>query len=479
MTFWCLIRRAVVSLVVCAAGATAVEPERPNIVVIIADDMGYADLGVHGATDIKTKNLDRLASEGVTFSSGYVTHSFCAPSRAGFFAGRYQHRFGFEWNPHYDPANPHLGLPESEVTFVQRLNDAGYRTGGVGKWHLGAASPFNPLNRGFDYFYGFLGGGHDYFKIDLTAPVKTNYLGALVRNDQPAAFEGYLTDALSADAVQFIERESERDEPFFLYVGYNAPHAPLQATSDDLSHYRHIESWHRRTYAAMVHAMDRGVGHILDALEEAGERENTIVVFFSDNGGPVPNSWSGDGWWNGSSNEPLREGKAFVNQGGVRVPFLISWPDRLPKGAVYDEPVISLDVARTAVEVAGGDLSDGPTMDGINLVPFVTGEATSTPERALFWRQDNGAQWAVRKGDLVAVGSTREGVATSLYDLSVDIGETNDLSKERASDVLRLEQLFDEWNAGNMEFRFWNAGPYQQKLQEFYREGSGPEPMSD
>ncbi|MEM0914100.1 MAG: sulfatase-like hydrolase/transferase [Planctomycetota bacterium] len=454
------------------ASPAAAEP-RPNVIVVMADDMGYADLGAHGCEDIKTPNLDRLAARGVTFSSGYTTHSFCGPARAGFFAGRYQQRFGFEGNPHYDPANEHLGLPVTEITFVQRLKDAGYFTGGIGKWHLGASSPYYPLNRGFDYFYGFLGGGHDYFTVDLSAPVGTNYKGVLIRNKQPATFEGYLTDALSADAVQFIERHADDDQPFFLYVGYNAPHGPMQATEADLKEHDHIEDWMRRTYAAMVFAMDRGIGEILDALDAEGIADNTLVVFFSDNGGPQPVTWSK--WFqNGSDNGPLREGKSFVYEGGIRVPFLMSWPGTLPQGKTYDEPVISIDISRTAVDLAGGDAMAKPAMEGVNLIPYLTGETDGSPHDALFWRQWNGRDWAIRKGELKSVAKGLGGDKQELYDLSEDIGETTDLSTAEAGDAADLLRTFDAWNADNIDFNFWNAGDYQKKLKEFHEAQTGP-----
>ena len=212
--------------------ANKVSADRPNIIVIMADDMGYADAGFTGATDIRTPNLDRLAASGVVFTQGYANHPFCAPSRAALLSGQYQHRFGFETNPAYDPANPVMGIDPGEKLFPQRLQEIGYTTGCIGKWHLGAAEPFHPNNRGFDYFYGFLGGGHDYFKIDLTQPVKEAYLQGLVRNNKPAAFDGYLTTALSRDAVSFIE--TNKAKPFFLYLAYNAPHMPLQAPPEDI-----------------------------------------------------------------------------------------------------------------------------------------------------------------------------------------------------------------------------------------------------
>ena len=276
-----------------------VADDRPNIIVIMADDMGYADAGFTGASEIQTPHLDALAASGVTFSSGYVTHPYCGPSRAGLLSGRYQQRFGFETNPAYDPSNPYMGIDPNEPLFPQRLQKAGYRTGVIGKWHLGAAAPFHPSKRGFDYFCGFLGGGHDYFKIDLRQPVKEGYLQALERNGKPAEFDGYLTTALSNDAADFIE--SNKDDPFFLYLAYNAPHAPLQAPAEAIAKYSNIKDDKRRRYAAMVDVMDAGIGKVIAALDQNGLRENTLVFFLSDNGGPQPTKGQ-PGSWNGSSN---------------------------------------------------------------------------------------------------------------------------------------------------------------------------------
>ena len=320
--------------------------KKPNIIVIMADDMGYADAGFTGSLDIKTPNLDEIAASGIVFKQGYVTHPFCGPSRAGLLSGRYQHRFGFETNPAYDPANSVMGIDPGEKLFPERLKEAGYVTGCIGKWHLGAAEQFNPINRGFDYFYGFLGGGHDYFRIDLTKTVKEGYLQGLIRNNQPADFKGYLTTALSGDAAEFVE--TNKDNPFFLYLAYNAPHAPQQAPDEDVARYAHIPDKKRRIYAAMVDVMDRGIGDVVAALEKHGIRENTLLFFLSDNGGPQSSPGKPTNW-NGSSNTPFRGGKGNMYDGGVHVPFILSWPARIAGGQTYEAPVHALDIAATAV----------------------------------------------------------------------------------------------------------------------------------
>ena len=443
----------------------ALANDRPNIVVIMADDMGYADAGFTGSTDILTPNLDRLATSGVVFKQGYVNHPFCGPSRAALLSGRYQQRFGFETNVVYDPANPLAGIDPKEKLFPKRLQKAGYTTGCVGKWHLGAAEPFHPNKRGFDYFYGFLGGGHDYFRIDLSKPVKEGYLQGLIRNKRPADFEGYLTTALSRDAVKFVN--DNKANPFFLYLAYNAPHAPQQAPAEDIARYKHIPDKKRRIYAAMVDVMDRGIGEVIDALEANGLRENTLVFFLSDNGGPQstpkkPNAW------NGSDNLPFRAGKGSFYDGGVHVPFVASWPAKIPAGSVYDKPVIAIDIARTAVEVAGGNAKSKPSMEGVDLIPFVTGQQTGTPHQALFWRGDDGGRWSVLDAD--GTKHLRDGKTKELFYLPDDIAEANDLllsSPQRASD---LRTRWQAWNENNLPGRFVQYIEYHRQRDRWFKD---------
>ncbi|MEO0796091.1 MAG: sulfatase-like hydrolase/transferase [Verrucomicrobiota bacterium] len=443
--------------------ALTVHAERPNVIVFMADDMGYADAGFTGATDIKTPHLDALAASGVVFKQGYVTHPFCGPSRAGFMSGRYQERFGFDHNPAYDPANPLLGIDPEEVLFPKRLQDAGYYTGIIGKWHLGAAAPFNPLNRGFDYFYGFLGGGHDYFDIDMAKPVHTAYLQGLVRNKLPAGFEGYITTALSRDAVKFVEDNS--DKPFFLFVAYNAPHGPLQAPQEDIDRYSHIEDRKRQIYAAMVDVMDRGIGEVVAALKEEGVYENTLIFFLSDNGGPQTVSWNPHNW-NGSSNGPLRGGKTNLYDGGVHVPFIASWPKGIKPGQTFDFPVISLDIGRTAVELAGGDPEKGHVMEGVNLIPFLNGDRSDAPHDALYWKSYG--NWSV----LSSAGykhlkdpSSRD---IELFFLPDDIGEENDMLSNQAEVASQLRSKWEAWNAENVPGRLGGYMQYFIKRDDFF-----------
>ena len=444
---------------------SARESSKPNVIVIMADDMGYADAGFTGATDIQTPNLDQLAASGVTFTQGYSNHPFCGPSRAALLTGRYQHRFGLGTNPAYDPANPVMGMDPGEVLFPKRLQGAGYVTGCVGKWHLGAAEPFNPLNRGFDYFYGFLGGGHDYFEIDMTKPVKEGYFQHLIRNRKPAAFDGYLTTALSRDAARFVA--DNKNNPFFLYVAYNAPHAPLQAPKEAIQRYSHIKEKKRRIYAAMVDVMDRGIGEIVTAVQSNGLSDNTLIFFLSDNGGPQPKKhipWS----WNGSSNKPFRGGKGNFYDGGIHVPFIASWPDKIKPGSKYDKPVIAMDIAATAVEVAGADASSGPRMEGVNLMPYVLGEKSGAPHDALFWRNVDGKNWSVLASDGTKYLRDKDSKQPQMFYLPDDVSESNDILPDHADRAERLRQSWLTWDEENVECRLMGYKDYHLKRDEFF-----------
>jgi arylsulfatase A-like enzyme len=385
-------------------------------------------------------------------------------------SGRYQHRFGFETNPAYDPANPIMGIDPGEVLFPARLQKAGYVTGVIGKWHLGAAEPFHPNNRGFDYFYGFLGGGHDYFRIDLTKSVKEAYLQGLVRNKRPADFEGYLTTALSRDAAKFVD--DNKDQPFFLFLSYNCPHAPQQAPQEDINRYAHIENKKRRVYAAMIDVMDRGIGEVVDALKKNGIYENTLIFFMSDNGGPQPREGSTSGW-NGSSNTPFRGGKGSMYDGGVHVPFIACWPDKIPAGTVFTYPVNSLDIARTAVAISGADASYGPAMEGVNLIPYVTGKKKTAPHEAIFWR--SGRNWSVVSADGTKHALDRESSVPQLFHLHSDVSESNDLMDTQPERAALLRDLWEEWNKDNVANRLMGYKDYHKKRDQFFGEAISEE----
>ncbi len=410
----------------------------PNVIVILADDLGYADVGFNGCKEIPTPNIDRIAQNGVRFTNGYVSFSVCGPSRAGLMTGRYQDRFGFSRNPLFAPNDPEMGLPQSEQTLADALNQASYKSLAIGKWHLGAHESLHPLKRGFNDFYGFLGGGHQYFPEELTLKdefeVKTeydSYRTKLLQNYRRVEEKEYLTDAFSREAVSYIE--ANKDAPFFIYLAYNAPHGPLQATDKYLDRFSHITNQKRRTYAAMVSAVDDGVGRVLDKLEELGISDNTMVFFLSDNGGPEEQ--------NGSDNGILREGKSSLYEGGIRVPFAMQWPANIAAGKVYDEPVIALDIFATAVGNAG--VSPKNQLDGVDLVPYLTGKKQGAPHEALFWRKFDQNVYAVRQGDYKVV--RYKSVEDEMYDVEKDISETNPLSTADQSEYSAIKKAYTEW----------------------------------
>lgn len=409
----------------------------PNVIIILTDDQGYQDVGFNGCTDIPTPNIDRIPQNGVKFTNGYVSYAVCGPSRAGLITGRYQDRFGFGRNPLFAPNDPNMGLPLSEETLADALNRSGYHSIAIGKWHLGAHESQRPLNRGFDEFFGFLTGGHRYFPeewtLDNISGVKAQndaYRTKLLRNDTRIDEQEYLTDALSREAVRFIEENANR--PFFVYLAYNAPHTPLQATEKYLSRFEHIKDKRRRTYAAMVSAVDDGVGRVLDKLEELKISDNTIVFFLSDNGGPYKT--------NGSINDPLREGKGSLYEGGIRVPFAMQWPAKVKGGQVYEEPVISLDIFATTTQYAG--VKPKHPLDGVNLVPFLNGERSGAPHEFLFWRKFDQGRYAVRGG---AMKWVKEGAKDEVFNLVQDIGEQSSL--ESMDQYRPLLESYRQWEA--------------------------------
>ena len=436
----------------------AIAADQPNVIVILADDLGYADVGFHGCRDIPTPHLDQLAASGVRCTSGYSSHPFCSPMRAAMMTGKYQQRFGYERNIAYDPQNRYMGLPASEVTIATRMKAAGYTSGILGKWHLGAARPFHPNQRGFDFFFGFLGGGHQYFDVDLTRPLGEGYYSALQRNGKPADLQRYLTSVLSEEAIRFIE--AHQHEAFFLFVSYNAPHAPLQAPENRLRRFALIRDRKRQAYAAMVSVLDDGVGHIVDKLNQLNLRKRTLLFFLSDNGGPERA--------NASRNDPLRGQKGDVYEGGIRVPFVASWPGTLPDDCEFHHPVNSIDVSCTALSLAGVDLK-AAGLDGVDLVPHLTGQTKTQPHDALFWRKENGRAWAVRSGSLKLL-KTAQGDAPELYDLEADISETNDLADARAADVEHLMALYERWNVDNKPPFFVGYRDYHRLMDGKYRE---------
>jgi arylsulfatase A-like enzyme len=332
---------------------------KPNVLIILADDLGCADLGFQGGKDIPTPNLDALARAGVRCTDGYVSCPVCSPTRAGLLTGRYQQRFGHEYNP---GLGKDVGLPLTETTLADLLRSAGYATGALGKWHLGNEPQFHPLRRGFDEFYGFLGGAHYYVptRPDPADPFAKAYSQPMIRDHAQVGQPAHLTDALGQEAVAFIERH--KTEPFFLYLAFNAVHVPLQSTDAYLDRFRAIASPARRTYAAMLSAMDFAVGRVARKLQAEGLDRDTLIFFLSDNGGhPMANA---------ARNDPLRGEKSTVYEGGIRVPFVVKWTGRIPAGDTYTRPVISLDILPTALAAAGIQPPRRLSLDGVNLLPY-------------------------------------------------------------------------------------------------------------
>ncbi|MEX0325780.1 MAG: sulfatase-like hydrolase/transferase [Puniceicoccaceae bacterium] len=438
------------SLILAVLATCATLAATPNLVVIMADDLGYADVGYNGCKDIPTPHIDSLADQGVVFDAGYVTYSVCGPSRAGFITGRYQQRFGFERNPQYRPKDPGMGLPMEEETIADVLKKAGYTSGIIGKWHLGAHPDLHPLNRGFDYFFGHLGGGHQYFPELLT--IKDSYEAKdegesyktwIMRDHDPVQIENYLTDEFSDDAVRFIE--SNKDNPFFLFLSYNAPHTPMQATEEYLARFPDIKDKKRRTYAAMVSCMDDGIGRVLAKLEELGLEENTLVFFLSDNGGPTRA--------NASNNKPLRGQKSDVWEGGFRVPFVLRWTGELKAGKTYKKPVSSLDILATIAGITGVKIADDRPLDGANLVPYLQGEKRGEPHEVIYLRKWDQKRYALRKGDFKLV-IPEEDLSPRLFNLRKDISEKSNIAKWNERRLEELEELLWEWDSELIEPKF-------------------------
>ncbi|MCM2372645.1 sulfatase-like hydrolase/transferase [Aporhodopirellula aestuarii] len=439
-------------------------PKSPNLIVIMVDDMGYADVGFNGCEDIPTPHIDSIAAGGVKFTSGYVAYAVCGPSRASFITGRYGQRFGFERNPQYQPSDPNMGVPIEETTIADALQEVGYHSGVIGKWHLGAHEVLHPLSRGFDEFYGHLGGGHRYLPEELTIQdsyeakgESESYQTWILRNREPVQPTKYLTDEFSDEAVSFIDRNHAK--PFFLYLAYNAPHLPLQATEKYLARFPDLEG-KRKIYAAMVSAVDDGVGRVLESLRKNQIEDDTLVFFLSDNGGPETK--------NASDNGPLRGDKGSVYEGGHRVPFAAKWPARFPKGVVYDQPVISLDIFGTIAALSGAPTDPERPLDGVNLTPYVTGERSGRPHEATYMRKFDSGSFIVRSGDHKLVIPGRDEKA-QLYNVTTDIGETTNLAYKDSDIRDQLKNKLDAWTDELIEPRFLgliHTEAFQKKNQK-------------
>lgn len=459
-----------------------VHSQQPNIIIILADDLGQTDISLYGNKQIETPNIDAIGKKGVTFKEAYITSPVCSPSRAGLLTGRYQQRFGHELQmqerypqsflqyfifkilPAFRPVSPiwsksypddedrmRQGLPPSEITLAEVLKVNGYTTGIIGKWHLGAQDFALPCNRGFDFQYGFNEAFTLYMNVKspdvVNAKVKDQYMDvyqwrkakgrtgncAITRNCcENETPEEYLTERLTTEAIRFME--NNRNNPFFLYLPYSAPHAPTQAPKKYYEQFAHVKDHIQRTYLAMIKNFDDQVGRLLHYIDSIGATENTLVFFLSDNGGAA---------YNGTTdNFPYRGGKLTNFEGGLRVPFMIQWKGKIKEGGVFSQPVISLDIFATACAAANAKLPQDRVYDGTNLMQFVSLESKEKPHEALYWRSD--ACKAIRKGKwkLCINGISQ---INSLYDMENDPGETKNIYNHHPAVVSELMEALEKW----------------------------------
>jgi arylsulfatase A-like enzyme len=459
--------------------------KRPNIIVILADDLGATDISLYGNKLVSTPNIDGIGRNGVTFTEGYISSPVCSPSRAGLLTGRYQQRFGHEFQPNtrylrnmfqyyaikllprFKPLSllksrdvPSVeerlrqGLPPSEITMAEMLKKYHYTTGIFGKWHLGAADFAIPCNRGFDYQYGFYEAFTMYApKTDTgiaNMPLKRDYMDehewnvaegrkgncALLTNCQQCVeTKKYLTTKLTDEAIAFMDQHHAPD-PFFLYLPYNAPHAPLQVEKQYYKQFAHIKDPVKRIYAAMIKCLDDQVGRVLRHVDSLGIADNTIIVFLSDNGGAV---------YNGTTdNAPYRGGKLTNFEGGLKVPFMMQWAGHIKPGSVYTHPIISLDIFATVAAAIGIDLPTDRVYDGVDLVPYANGKKAEA-HKALYWRSDFNK--AIRKDEWKLIINDFD-KTTELYNIKEDSTEQINLADKKPQVVKSLLKEIDEWESG-------------------------------
>jgi len=460
--------KAVAVALLFATHAHAASKAQPNIIVLLADDLGYGELGCQGNLEIPTPHIDSIAANGIRFTDGYVTAPNCSPSRAGFLTGRIPTRFGYEFNPTGAKNEvPGFGMPPKERTIAEILHDVGYTTGLVGKWHQGGTAPYHPYRHGFDEFFGFLHEGHYYVPPPYDGVttmlrrkalpggkqgrwmgdrlIYTTHMGydepdydadnPILRGGQPVVEEAYLTDAFTREATDFIHRH--RDKPFFLLLSYNAVHSPLQGADAYMERFAHIDDIHRRIFAAMLSNLDDSVGAVLESLRRDELEQDTIIFFLSDNGGPTRELTS--------SNAPLRGEKGSMYEGGLRVPFLVQWKGTLSEGTQYDHPVSSMDILATAAHLASAPVLEN--IDGVNLMPYLDGSKSGVPHDTFFWRQ--GHKNALRHGDWKLVSMKKK--SWELYNLATDLGESNDQSGTYPEVLGKLIAIWDQYNQSMQE----------------------------
>jgi arylsulfatase A-like enzyme len=406
-------------------GLRAVDATKPNLVIFYSDDQGWGETGCYGNPEIPTPHIDSLAKNGVRFTQGYVAATYCSPSRAGLLTGRYPTRFGHEYNAVANKS----GLRLDQVTLANRLKDLGYATCCVGKWHLGNGMEYRPTKRGFDEFFGTLANTPFFQPKNFV----DSRISDAVREVTDPNF--YTTDAYAERSIDWLEKN--KGQPWFLYLPFNAQHAPLQAPQKYLDRFPNISDEKRRLFAAMLSAQDDAVGRVLGKIRELGQEESTLIFYIADNGGPTQSTTSKNGG--------LRGFKMTTYEGGPRVPFISQWKGHWPSGLVYDAPVLNLDVLPTMVAAAGGKISNSDMLDGVDLAPFLTGGNKARPHETMYWRF--GQQWAIRHGDLKLVVARGGSGKPELYDLAVDYSESKDLASSRPEDVQKLQAKWNAWNA--------------------------------
>lgn len=425
--------------------------KQPNIILIYSDDQGWGDVGYHGYNDILTPNIDKLAAKGTQFSQGYVSASVCGPSRVGLLTGVYQQRLGVYGN--YDKG----GIPVSQPTIFEMLRRGGYHTGAIGKWHVGGArEALRPNNRGVDFFYGFLWGSHDYYRSSRNPYFKRKGERPIMRNEgiEPPIqnSNGYLTEMFTKEAVGFIKRAPE-NKPFFLYLAYNAVHYPWDVPQSYIDRVQELDADdERKLFAGMVLAMDDGVGAVIDALESRELMDETLVIFMSDNGTPrgqgiAEPKQKRRGQCTMSNPGPFNGFKGDTYEGGIRVPLIMHWPEKIPAGATFDYPVINLDLIPTIMARSGVFKPyKGFDFDGVDLLPHLQGTNKKEPHAYLYWRR--GEDYAIRDNIWkLAWNDQGSSGKIELYNLGQDPGEWNDLSSEYPEVAQRLKDRFDAWDS--------------------------------
>lgn len=440
------------ALALCIVGSLAVPLQaagkKPNFVLILADDLGYGDVSYQGG-DVPTPRIDSIAKGGIVFTDGYVTCPVCAPSRAGLLTGRYQQRFGFWDNigPYRVSKDTVPGIPADLPIMSERLKKLGYTCGLFGKTHDGDAEEIMAFNR-WDEFYGF-NNGASCFLGDMNRPhnpifhnkkiVSSPYSKRGIKNSTVCKsgvivkdVENYLTDKLGEMAVKFID--ANKDRPFLCYIPFNAIHGPFQAPKAPVDKYSYIKDKKRRLVAAMLESMDANVGRVLDALNKNGLMDNTLIVFLSDNGGHEA-----------SPSKPLRGKKGTYWEGGLRVPFCMQWNGRIKLGQKYKYPIISLDILPTFITAAGAKVDPAWKLDGVDLMPYVTGKNAGRPHDTLYWIW--GARRAIRDGDMKVV-SMNGGRKWEMFDLAKDISELTDVSSQNPEKLKTLIKKHKQWQDG-------------------------------